>query len=105
MNKDQVKEAMVLAVDSCWPGLGSVLRVNVCPCLNTVSDNLLESARGCPGSTCISPVWLGRCNTLSLPMQYFIAIKSKPSLNVYVEPPQGSCLVKTAVSGMKLSSS
>ena len=25
----------------------------------------LGSARGCPGSTCISPVWLERCNTLS----------------------------------------
>ena len=26
----------------------------------------MGSARGCPGSTCISPVWLDRCNSLSL---------------------------------------
>ena len=26
----------------------------------------LGGARGCPGSTCISPVWLEGCNTLSL---------------------------------------
>ena len=27
---------------------------------------LIESATGCPGSSCISPVWLKRCSTLSL---------------------------------------
>ena len=32
------------------------MRLNVLP----------GSARGCPGSTCISPVWLGRCCSLSL---------------------------------------
>ena len=52
-------------VDSCWPGLGSVLRLDVCPCLFCVvlhgdRQSLLGSARGCTGSACISPVWLER---------------------------------------------
>ena len=53
-------------ISSCWPGLGSLLRRNVNPCLKIVvlhSDwtLVMVSARGCPASTCISPVWLERC--------------------------------------------
>ena len=32
-----------------------------------IEHSVMVSARGCPGSTCISPVWLERCNlSLSL---------------------------------------
>ena len=34
---------------------------------------LLGSARKCPGSTCISPVWLARCPTLSLSLHPYTA--------------------------------
>ena len=36
----------------------------------TVTDELYGICQGCPGSTCISPVWLERCNTLSLSLQW-----------------------------------
>ena len=44
----------------------SLLRRDVCSCLccdflHKDLHSLMESARGCPGSTCISPVWLDRC--------------------------------------------
>ena len=33
----------------------------------------LGSARGCPGSTCISPVWLERCNTGQVKLHYIFS--------------------------------
>ena len=34
----------------------------------------LGSARGCPGSTCISPVWLDRCTTHSLSFSFSLSL-------------------------------
>ena len=31
-----------------------------------IEHSIMVSARGCPGSTCISPVWLERCKLLIL---------------------------------------
>ena len=57
---------------SCWPGLDRSLdvmstRVSVALFYTMTKHSLMGSARGCPGSTCISPVWLDRCKlSLSL---------------------------------------
>ena len=43
-----------------------VFLVSVIPRYYMRLNLLLGSARDCPGSACISPVWLERCNSLSL---------------------------------------
>ena len=55
----------------CWPGLGSVLRRDVCPCLCCVvlhndQHSLLGSARGCPGSAASALCGWKGVNSLSL---------------------------------------
>ena len=49
--------------------LGSACLATVLHCQQLLLICTLGSARGCPGSTCISPVWLERCNILSPRMQ------------------------------------
>ena len=51
---------------SCWPGLDRSLDVmsilvSVALFYTMSKHSILGSARGCPGSTCTSPVGLGRC--------------------------------------------
>ena len=58
------------------PGSVSRWELSVMPILvsillfyTVIEHSVMVSARGCPDSTCISPVWLGRCNlSLSLPL-------------------------------------
>ena len=51
---------------SCWPGSDRSLDVmsilvSVVLFYTMTNNYLMGSARGCPGSTCNSPVWLERC--------------------------------------------
>ena len=57
---------------SCWPGLDRSLDVmsilvSVALFYTVIKHSVIIPARGCPGSPCISPVWLERCKlSLSL---------------------------------------
>ena len=60
-------------ISSYWPGLGSldVMSILFSTLLfyTVIEHSVMVSARGCPGNTCISPVWLERCKlSLSLPL-------------------------------------
>ena len=100
----------VTMIVSCWPGLGSVLRLDVCPCLFCVvfhSDghSLLGSARECPGSTCISPVWLEKCDTDQPGWLEQISYWIQPGLQVECGAWAGLALVPANDIGMSVPTS
>ena len=45
------------------------LLVSILLFYTVIEHSVMVSARGCLGSTCISPVWLERCKTLSLSLK------------------------------------
>ena len=57
-----------------------LLMVRILLFYTVIEHSVMVPARGCPGSTCISPVWLDRCNThsLSLSLPYGLAIVWPP---------------------------
>ena len=58
-----------------------------------IEHSVMVSARGCPGSTCISPVWLDRCKlSLSLSLSTHTGLmqgsRKETGREVVVQPPR-----------------